>query len=268
MNDHKIVHLVSLILFAIAELFCIILTIKCFAVERFRREPPFIAIYISFHMLLISTALTRLYDLNVHYSEYLLYVNSFCSVLSKDFIVLIFTNRILSALLNRANKNKVQGILIKIIWILIPLHFIITAVMVIASIEGEIDETILSTYIMIAESIFAILYFYSCWKILPHFRNAEKLGTSEYLRWLLINIIYMIFAIQIRIFNNASMHFKLYEIIKEKSELGLSLFLMGINVSTGLVPPLLLSLCLLKLPKEEMSDEDSLKQSFTHTSSN
>jgi len=261
MDNYKIVDLVSIILFAIAELLYIILTIKCFAVESFRREPTLIAICITFHMLLIFSGLIILYYFNDWLSNKELHVINFCSVLSKDFLILVFTNRILTVLLTTDNENKVQSILIKIIWILIPLHLIISAVMLIAERENEIGERTLLIYLTISQSIFAFLYFYSCWKILPHFKNQKEFRANEYSKWLLASIIYMIFAIQIRIFNNASMYFEFQKIIGEENKLRLSLFSMTNDVITGLVPSLFLGICLLKLSKEEFSSEDDLKSS-------
>eukprot|EP00826_Nyctotherus_ovalis_P003699 TRINITY_DN10761_c0_g1_i5.p1 TRINITY_DN10761_c0_g1~~TRINITY_DN10761_c0_g1_i5.p1 ORF type:complete len:242 (+),score=40.46 TRINITY_DN10761_c0_g1_i5:89-814(+) len=233
----------------IRDRFCIATTIKCFAIPRFRTSLPLIAIYVCFHIAIVGTFLTMLNVFRNFALDLFYYIANYSAALAKDFFLLIFTSRILGVVANWEKRNKFPRIAITIIWVILPLHLV-------GFLTTGGDEFKLPFYLALVEIPIVLLYAYSCIKILPHFRNNYLYSQSSHLKWLLITIIYMIFGMECKIFLNL-LQFLYPEFLRRSvTEMQRLCVMMVGRVVTALIPPVLMSYCLLKLTQQEVANTD------------
>eukprot|EP00826_Nyctotherus_ovalis_P056019 TRINITY_DN7499_c0_g1_i3.p1 TRINITY_DN7499_c0_g1~~TRINITY_DN7499_c0_g1_i3.p1 ORF type:complete len:267 (+),score=-0.02 TRINITY_DN7499_c0_g1_i3:179-979(+) len=255
----KSINLTSSIFYLLGEIFCTVTTVKCFSIPRFRTGLPLIAIYACFHIVLIANCLILLGDHIKFLADKKIFQGlNYTSSILKGFFLLIFTSRILGVVACWEEKNKLPHIIIKVIWIFLPLHlggFLLVAFCT------KHDSRKLALYLGFVDIFIASLYLYACVKIIPHLRNSYVYAGNDYLRWLFIIIIYMFFAFLFKIFFNISQFFDLQSTISNTNKILLTLYFKAASFITALIPIMLMSYCLFKLAVQEGSaavDESDL----------
>jgi len=251
MKEIQIFNLVVAIVYLLTEVFCLVATVKCFSIPKFRTGLALIPIFLCFHIVLIINSLILLNKFYEFIEQEVFEIFNCTSAIGKDLFLLFFTSRILGVVGGWEKNNKLPNIIKVFIWILIPLHL---GTSIVVKILTNVRK--LSIYLGTMGLFIALLYGYTCIKILPHFRNKHIHSNNGYLRWLLITIIYMIFACEVKIFYNISEFLGLSDKLQAKDDLFREILYKCTGFITTLIPIILMTYCLFKFASISNSETE------------
>lgn len=256
-KPEAISYMVHIVLFILAEIFCIISNIKCFAKREFRSEIPLIIVYVSLHLLLILSTMFFIFTVFNFENATVRSVIGYFVLLPKDIFILTLTWRILDTVAEWDEDDTSLRIAIKLVWVILIGHVIgfvcIFCVGYETFIKGKEDYERAGIYCSLAIGVISILYIFACVKAIRFWKNTSDEKPAGYLKWLFITMLYMILSLAIRIIINIGQVTNLQNSIKEINIIFYLIYISTMFTTTNLIPPILMSYCLLVMASEYTS---------------
>jgi len=252
MELKEILYITTIALFFLGEVFCIYVLIK-YCRSEVKNIVKVVIMYVCFCVSLIVTILYFLHHqmglFNSAVSEFL----SYCSGAMRNMFWLFLSIQILELIDKLEIDNKLPKVLIKLIWILMLLCLIASlALYIFLHLSPEKSMYSFQFYVpaLSIEIVIGVVYSYSAAKILIYFRNQRMYRKSKYLKWMFITIIYMIFAFELRLIQNA------YHIIEGKSDDPMyQIYFIVFSLLVGLAPTVFMNLCILALLEQQANEK-------------
>ena len=256
------IDMVTVALFGMIEIFCIITNIKCFRSSINRCEPVLIIVFLTIHLSLIMV-ITMLFLGYVSGSEKALLVLNFIAILAKDCFVFTLAWRILTVVQMLDEDNKLPGIMIKVIWGLMSLHTICLAVISFFVCDLKTALSACNSQVIYQDStivIIGIIYGYACFNSIWILKSSNEKNESGYIKWLIITMLYMIIGMAIRIISNIGEIFEVQNKLNNISRIYLRIYMAIMYNTTIMIPCLFMCICLYKMAfesNEETGNNDS-----------
>eukprot|EP00826_Nyctotherus_ovalis_P041385 TRINITY_DN4155_c0_g5_i3.p1 TRINITY_DN4155_c0_g5~~TRINITY_DN4155_c0_g5_i3.p1 ORF type:complete len:286 (-),score=51.15 TRINITY_DN4155_c0_g5_i3:74-931(-) len=253
---------ITIALFALAEIFCIYSNVRCFAIRAYRKEIPIIAVYIASHLTLLFTIAVAVKDLFGQTADSVAIALNNLGVLAKDVFLLTLTCRILDFVSKLEEENRLPIWIMRICWIIIPVHFIVLIVLNLLFYGTEKDLRKDSPYIICytsgMQAFIGIFYIYTCAKAIPHFRELGIGNLDGHAKWLFVTIVYMIVAFTIRLLSNIGQIFNFQDRTFGDNRVAFKIYVMNLNLLNVFIPAVLICYCLLRMALD-CSSEDNME---------
>eukprot|EP00826_Nyctotherus_ovalis_P031728 TRINITY_DN2543_c0_g2_i2.p1 TRINITY_DN2543_c0_g2~~TRINITY_DN2543_c0_g2_i2.p1 ORF type:complete len:281 (-),score=42.12 TRINITY_DN2543_c0_g2_i2:117-959(-) len=253
------VNLALFILFILAEVWCLISTIKLFSVRAALHGVSVLALYICLHMML---SLRIFYCLGIFAFSYTRpqvgYIENF-SILAKDLFVAILSWRLMEIVSSLDESRKCIDRVIKFLLAIIILHTLVFLVLYVLWVVGKLSVSTLGTYCTSTEILFAIIYVYACVETMRFWRNSNiESGLTGYLKWLFGVMIYMVLVLIIRVIANV------LEASKTDMRMnGYAYYKMMLYILVEFVPCVIMSICLYMMTKDFEHQSESITEKYS-----
>jgi len=221
LEEVKIVNLILFILLLLSEVWCLVSTIKVFSIKAALSGISLLAIYICLHMTFILRIFYCFGRFALEYERSDIESIDNFSILAKDSFVGILAWRLMEVVYSLDKRKEYLIKLINILLVLIILHILTYLIIYILWFTGVIGIVFLGTYCYSSEIVLALIYIYTSAQVVRSWRD-NKIELTGYLRWVFIIMIYMIFALIVRVvanileekdLNNYIMRFTIYKMI-------------------------------------------------------
>lgn len=261
-ESNHILSLIYCLVFLAAELFCIYINVKCFKFRELRREPYLIILFLTLHLTLIFSFLIHISSTPFCNNNKLQAIFGYLVILPKDIFILMFTLQILRFVIQWDDENKLPKIVRIIIQVVLCLHAVAYIALLAYGYDAIIDPlsdyTPLMLYLSLVLTFIAVLYVYSFVSAIRIWRNSvseEKL--HEYLKWLLITMLFMTLTLLLRIILNLGQYFTIQQRLKELTVVGYHFYMAFNYIGCNLVPCILMCICYHHMAKDYSSEYET-----------
>jgi len=268
-TTEKIAYGILAIFYIFAEIWCIISTIRTFYNPLLRTEISLVVFYLSLHLTLILRLINLLNEIFENFPANVKNALDDGTVIAKDIFVLSLTCRILEAVYAGEPQNEYIRKLISAIYIFAGIHTVAFTALFILVVISKIQSTTLAIYtasaqgIIIAMYIFSFVKFILLWKRIADESNldrSEEDKGNEYLKRLLIIMIYVILMFMVRVLVNVGEFFGWEESLKNNNVPLLLAYTIPAWIITELIPCSLMNWYLYTISSQMSQAQEQIEQ--------